>query len=401
VAGANSYLIDQWVNGAWMQIATLGSGSTSVLITGLSPGTTYYFDVGAYGAAGTAWANYQSATTSTITVTVDHPAAGAAYSPVSGTLFGPGGPSYLDVRQGNVGDCWLLASLAEVAARAPADIYSMFTYVGTTVENGAVVGVYNVRLFDNTGAPHYIMVDTELPAGGNLYDHPVNGVLWVALAEKAYAQANGLGFVTTSHMGSDSYSALDDGSPAWALRAITGKPPSAFYIDPTNLAAAWNAGKLICLTATTPSSPYIVGHHIYAVVGYDPSSSQSFKVFNPWGTNSLGWALLTNNGQQVWGLFNANGAFLSQNFTVQTIIAARDGRPQGVHTFQLTASNDRLTSTAHVPLTDFAKDRSIRRELWDALWSSEASHARGPEPAINFLGEGDILNAWLPSGNFV
>ena len=69
---------------------------------------------------------------------------------------------------------------------------------------------------------------------------------------------------------------------------------------------AWNAGKLICLTASNPPSPYIVGTHIYAVVGYDPTSSQPFKVFNPWGTNSSGWAPLTNNGRQVWGLFNAN-----------------------------------------------------------------------------------------------
>src|SRR4029077_11645249 len=98
---------------------------------------------------------------------------------------------------------------------------------------------------------------------------PVGGVLWVALAEKAYAQANGLGFVTSSRVGSDAYSALDVGAPAWALQAITGKPASAFYINPSNIAAAWNAGKLICLTASSPPSPYVVGSHIYAVVGYD------------------------------------------------------------------------------------------------------------------------------------
>ena len=63
MAGATGYLVDEWINGAWKQIGSLGSGSTGYAVTGLSPGTTYYFDVAAYNAAGTTWANYQSATT--------------------------------------------------------------------------------------------------------------------------------------------------------------------------------------------------------------------------------------------------------------------------------------------------------------------------------------------------
>src|SRR5260370_328640 len=59
------------------------------------------------------------------------PAADVAYSPASGTLFGPNRPSYLDVQQGFVADCWLIASLAEVAARAPLDITGRYTYDGT------------------------------------------------------------------------------------------------------------------------------------------------------------------------------------------------------------------------------------------------------------------------------
>jgi hypothetical protein len=295
VAGASGYLIDEWANGAWQQIASLSSGNTSYAVTGLSPGTTYYFDVAAVNAAGTTWANYQSATTFATTLTVDHPAAGAAYSPVSGSLFGSNGPSYLDVQQGAVGDCWLMASLAEVADRAPADIQNMFTYQGTTVENGAVVGVYTVRLFDNGGAAHYITVDTELPGGGGLYDHPANGVLWVALAEKAYAQANGAGFVTTQYPGIDSYYALNGGDPAWALSAITGKQASDFSINPNNIAAAWNAGELVVIWTNNPPNPDILPGHAYAVVGYNASSSQPFTVYNPWGIDPSGWALETSD----------------------------------------------------------------------------------------------------------
>ena len=64
VSGASNYLVDEWINGVWTQIASLGSGSTSYAVGGSSTGTTYYFDVAATNSAGTAWANYQSATTS-------------------------------------------------------------------------------------------------------------------------------------------------------------------------------------------------------------------------------------------------------------------------------------------------------------------------------------------------
>jgi hypothetical protein len=40
-----------------------------------------------------------------------------------------------------------------------------------------------------------------------------------------------------------------------------------------------------------------------------------FEMFNPWGTNSSGWA----PGGQVYGLFNANAAFMSQNFITQAV----------------------------------------------------------------------------------
>ena len=91
----------------------------------------------------------------------------------------------------------------------------MFTYDGTTVDNGATVGLYTVRFFNTSGSAVYVKVDTELPSGGEYYDHVRNDLgtqaLWVALAEKAYAEANGLGYVTTSNEYQDSYNALDGG----------------------------------------------------------------------------------------------------------------------------------------------------------------------------------------------
>jgi hypothetical protein len=254
------------------------------------------------------------------------PAAGRLYSPASGTLFGPGGPSYLDVQQGVVGDCWLLASLAEVAARAPQDITSMFSYAGTGWADGSPVSFYNVRFYDGSGVAHTVTVDTELPQGGSFYDHPVGGsgavngsttpVLWVALAEKAYAEANMYGYVTTNNSGFGSYGAVNYGDAAWALQAITGAPAGDYSINPDDVAAAWNAGQMVVLCTSSPASSAIVGNHCYALVNYDPSSGLPFEVFNPWGTDANGWA--PGNANSVYGLFVANGAFLSQNFSTES-----------------------------------------------------------------------------------
>jgi hypothetical protein len=249
---------------------------------------------------------------------VDHPSATSSsynygYSVVNQPLFGTGGPSYKDVEQGVTGDCWLLAALAEVAVRDPSDIKNMFTSDGTTSENGVTVSLYSVRLYNGSGTPEYITVDNELPAGGTAFAR-ADGVLWVALAEKAY----GYGYVTTSNPGSDSYAGINSGNSNWAFQAITGKSSSSGSLNTANIASTWNSGGLIAIGSdNSPSSVDVVGNHAYAVVGYNPSSSQPFLVYNPWGSNSSGWALGTNNGQQVYGLFNASAAFLSQNFNEQ------------------------------------------------------------------------------------
>ena len=53
-----------------------------------------------------------------------------APAPAGTPLYSSGVPYFTDVIQGQTGDCWLLASLAEVAARYPTDIKNMFIYDG-------------------------------------------------------------------------------------------------------------------------------------------------------------------------------------------------------------------------------------------------------------------------------
>ena len=367
VSNVSSYLVDEWIPpqtidvdpafgiivtipGFWAQLASVGSGTTSYHVTGLNANTTYQFEVIAENGVGTTASKQVSATTG---VAVDHPTASAAYSNVSGTLFGKNGPSFLDVEQGAVGDCWLLASLAEVAARDPQDIKNMFTADGTTVENGTKVNLYKVRFFNSAGVAEYVTVDTELPGGGTVYDQPLNNVLWVALAEKAYVEANAAGYVTTFDTGDNNYGALDNsthpnspnqgGIATWALQAITGASASQFAINPTNIVSAWNAGQLIVIGtgsgSSGPVSPGILAFHAYAVVdcttpasnqatqfgadqvllpkdlpSYTPSSEMPFLLFNPHGATSSGYA---RDGSL--GLFTANENFVAANFTNQNI----------------------------------------------------------------------------------
>src|SRR5271166_5806577 len=224
------------------------------------------------------------------------------------TLFGPNGPSFTDVAQGSAGDCWLMASLAETAARDPQIIQKMF------ISNGN--GTWTVRFYVN-GAPDYVTVNDQLPwdtaAGAYAFDQPQNGILWAALAEKAFAEENLSGGVTTGQQGVDSYAALNGGYPSWALAAITGMSTSEFNVTPgvtsQEIAAALQAGDLVCIG--TPDSSdidsYLVPGHCYAVVGYNPSSTMPFEVFNPWGINN-------SRADGVWGLLIANGAFLEANF---------------------------------------------------------------------------------------
>jgi hypothetical protein len=201
---------------------------------------------------------------------------GGGLTPVSGPLFGTSGPLFTDTAQGAVGDCTLISTLAGIAARDPQTIANMFQ------DNGD--GTYTVRFFDN-GSPTYVTVNSTLPAGGNLYDHP-QGNLWVALAEKAIVEVNESGWLDTADMGSNSYAALN-GTGNW-LPAILGNS-SAQYLysaDPVAAAAAWNAGNGVLFGSNPAGGPDLVGDHFYAMVGYNAGSSTPFELYNPWGINS-------------------------------------------------------------------------------------------------------------------
>jgi hypothetical protein len=234
---------------------------------------------------------------------LDRPTANGTYRQVAGQLF-VNGAAYGDVNQGNVGDCYLMASLAEVAHRNPSLIASMF------ITNGD--GTYTVQFF-NQGTQYFVTVDSYLPTNSNgyltyagtgtLYTNASNE-LWVSLAEKAYVQLNEFGFTRPGLPGSgqNAYSAISGGYIYSAMHNITGQTVAAFTMTGnsssfTTFVNAYNAGKMIGFAsyATPPAGSGVISSHAYAVVGYN-AVDQTVTLFNPWGTQ---YGLLTLTWSQV------------------------------------------------------------------------------------------------------
>ncbi|BBO30422.1 C2 family cysteine protease [Lacipirellula parvula] len=236
----------------------------------------------------------------------DRPLASGTYKQAGGQLF-VNGASYEDIKQGSVGDCYFMASLAEVALKNPAAVTNMF------IVNGD--GTYTLRFY-NGGQTAYVTVDSNLPtdgagrfiyAGMGQLAASAGNELWTMLAEKGYVQLNEMGWQRAGLTGSgqNSYAAIAGGYCYAALGHITGQATVAFA--QTSSAAnfnvfvtAFNQGKMIEFASkSTPASNAVVGGHAYAVVGYN-AQTQTITLFNPWGAN---YARVTMTWSQVQGSF--------------------------------------------------------------------------------------------------
>lgn len=327
MGNVDRFIVVQLINNTWQQIAVLDGNSTGFNVTGLTKNTTYYFDVVAQNSSGTTWGTSKGGTTLNDPVPPPHPAIDNPYtthsyfaSPQYNYLWDAGGPNYTDVNQGEAGDCWLLSTLSAVVARRAEYITSMFTYLGTWQISTGTVSFYSIRLFDNTLGAHSVVVDTELPSGnysgGYAYDQPTHGI-WAALIEKAYAVANGHGWVNAPVPWTDSYYALghDDvgGIPAWAMTAVVGHYGTDVAVSSTTISGLWSQYIFVIWTSKPgPTDSHIVAGHAYAVVAVDPSSTMPFKGYNPWGQNA--------NGTTTWRTFIANGPFIDQQFYHMSLV---------------------------------------------------------------------------------
>jgi hypothetical protein len=223
-----------------------------------------------------------------------------AYQTQSAPLFGASGaPKITDVNQGATGDCYFLASLAEIAQQDPTAIEHMIKSNGN--------GTYSVE-FQVGGKADYVTVNNQLDNltdGWTMSDNQTllfdngYGASWSALIEKAYAELNEQ---TGAMHGADGAAAnsYNDISGGWAsvIGELTGQSVTNYWTYAgesassttqllTTLQAALAQGQDVDMGTSgkaVAASTNLVASHMFAVIGVNATAG-TVTLYNPWGQN--------------------------------------------------------------------------------------------------------------------
>lgn len=214
----------------------------------------------------------------------------------SSPLFATAGPTELDVDQGSLGDCWLMAAMGAVART------NQNTVRQTVVDLGD--GTYAVRL----GGSKYYRVDADLPTLSATSWTPsyaglgVQGSLWCALVEKAY---------TYYRTGANTYASIAGGVGAQGLPGLNATGVGEKYFSTyangqailNDIASKLSAGKaLTCgFDKVSTGAPVIAGHE-YTVIGVNRDAANnviSVTLRNPHGPSGSA-AAVTVTGAQLF-----------------------------------------------------------------------------------------------------
>jgi len=210
-------------------------------------------------------------------------------------LFLPGDPNIDTIRQGAVGDCYLLSPIAALVLSDPQAIRSMIRPAGDG---------FDVAFRDGTTIHVTPMTDSELILPG-LRGKTAHGI-WLSVLQKAYSQIKrekaqdkrGPSFPAEDY---SERNILGGGNPGGVIKLLTGHQSSRLNTRPRTgeteaQATARVAEMLTRLTQahrlmTTRAGQadevlpaHIPRDHFFAVLGYDPAR-RIVHVFNPWGNN--------------------------------------------------------------------------------------------------------------------
>lgn len=242
----------------------------------------------------------------------------AAYNAVTGTPFirGEGDRNDIDpndVKQGNLGDCYVFGAMAAIARQNPEAIRNAIK------DNGN--GTYTVNF---RGLDRQVTVDGNFPQrnGENIYgsggdrDNQGNTELWPMLIEKAWAKLNG-GYENIAGgnylPGSGGFMQALTGQQTEALRAREAlqvdesevKPNQTPPLQPTQVPAeelftrmneAFRNGRAMTFGTIKTKDPGLESEidarglsawHGYAITNVEEVNGQRrITAFNPWGTTS-------------------------------------------------------------------------------------------------------------------
>jgi len=206
----------------------------------------------------------------------------------SADLFLNGGPALSDIRQGALGDCYMLAPLGALVNRNPNDVQHMI------VPNGEG---YRVEFADGKTVQVSSLTDTELAMGGS----NTSRGMWVRVLEKAFGSRDIAEDSAGDKLARDT---MRGGQTGTAGRKFTGRKFTNLaliggYQKP--VADADLKSRLVKLRAElqatladhrivlagTPKTGLpksVNGNHAYAVFAYDPSADR-ITLWNPHGND--------------------------------------------------------------------------------------------------------------------
>lgn len=179
----------------------------------------------------------------------------------SPSLWGTRGVLPNGVNQGNLGDCWFLASAAAIAEH-PERIKKIFTNKEYSAE-----GIFEMTFYKK-GKPVTEVVDDRLPVKSQGSESsPINsrkspyGAWWLPILEKAYAKLHA------------NYANLNGGQPSQALRDLTGMPFETFQIENQNDELFWqivseaDQNRWVMTAACMKEAYGLVTMHAYTILG--------------------------------------------------------------------------------------------------------------------------------------
>jgi len=303
----------------------------------------------------------------------------AQYENDTNPLFGKNGvPVYTDANQGELGDCYLIASLGEIALLDPESIESMITSDGN--------GIYGVRFYVG-GQPEYVTVNTELPyfsngdewANGSTLVFANGSPIWAALIEKAYVELNAEPGATGETQG-NTYSLIASGD-ATPITLITGKQTSFYEYDEYGSEASWASSvQSIAASAFTSGEEVLVGtgdtisdpsrfvsDHMFEVIGYNASTSL-FTLYNPWGSDYSGTDPSVTFTASMADIYNNEGTFyVASGQALLPSIPATDNFTGG-NTSDILGWNP---STGVIG--DFVMNNGVAEPFQDVAWVNPSS----------------------------